>query len=185
MAVIGYARVSTVGQSLDEQLDALQAVPCDRIFREKASGAKADRPELAAALAATQPGDTIVVTRLDRLGRSFQHLVSVVEKLRAEDKGFRSLHDGIDTTTPAGRLVFRIFASLAEFERELIAERTAQTLASKRARGIRMGRPALVTPAVLAEAQRMLSEPGRNVSEVAALLRVGRSTLYRALEEAG
>ena len=132
---IGYARVSTGGQKLERQIDALKAAGCRRIFAEKKSGRNTERPELAAALDFMRPGDTLVVPALDRLSRSLQDLITTVADLRARGVGFTSLHENLDTTTPGGRLVFHVFAALAEFIRELIVEGTHEGLAAARARG--------------------------------------------------
>jgi DNA invertase Pin-like site-specific DNA recombinase len=139
--LIGYGRVSTKGQNLDRQVSALEAAGCARIFTDKLSGKNAERPELWAALDYARPGDTIVVPSLDRLGRSIQDLIAIVSGLRKRDIGFQSLHEALDTTTPGGRLVFHVFAALAEFIRELIVQGTHEGLAEARARGERIGRP--------------------------------------------
>lgn len=175
--------MSTDDQTLDTQLEALAAAGCDRTFQEKASGAQADRLELAAALDYLRPGDTFVVWRLDRLGRNLRHLIEVVEGLRVSGVEFRSVTEGIDTSTPSGRLVFHIFGAFAEFERELIKERTRETLASKRANGAQLGRRTAMTPDRLAEARRMLDSGEYSVTSIARVFGVGRSTLYRALSE--
>ncbi len=137
---IGYARVSTKDQSFDLQLDALEKDGCGKIYRETASGAKDDRPALRELLDHLRPGDVLVVWKLDRLGRSLRHLVELVKILEERKAGLRSLNDPIDTTTAQGRLVFNLFGSLAEFERELIVERTRAGLSAARARG-RLGGP--------------------------------------------
>ncbi len=144
--LIGYARVSTTEQNPTLQLDALQAAGCERVFTEEASGAVAERPELARALDHLRPGDTLVVWKLDRLGRSLRHLIDTVRGLEDRGGGFRSLQEQVDTTTPGGRLVFHVFGALAEFERDLIRERTHAGLAAARARGRRGGRPTVMTP---------------------------------------
>src|SRR5574338_1233398 len=138
---IGYARVSTGEQTLALQLDALNAAGCGTVYEETASGAKADRPVLAEVLAYLRPGDTLVVWRLDRLGRSLQHLIDVVAQLAERGIGFKSLTEQIDTTTPGGKLIFHVFGALAEFEREIIRERTQAGLQAARARGRQGGRP--------------------------------------------
>lgn len=183
MSVIGYARVSTNDQTLDTQLEALSRSGCDRIFSEKASGRRADRPELAAALSYLRPDDTFVVWRLDRLGRNLRHLIDVVQGLRDAGVEFRSINEGFDTSTPGGRLIFHVFGAFAEFERDLTEERTRETIATKRARGAQIGRRTAVTPDRLAEAQRMLDSGEHSVTSVARVLGIGRSTLYRALAE--
>lgn len=180
-ALIGYARVSTPEQDLTMQVKALKGAGCARIFEDVASGAKTARPGLDAALAYLRPGDVLAVWKLDRLGRSLAHLVAVVEGLREREIGFRSLTDAsIDTTTPSGRLVFNIFGSMAEFERELIRERTKAALAVARAKGRRNGRKEKVTPDVLKRAE-ALCKKGLTVREAASVLKVGKSTLYDAL----
>ena len=140
-ALIGYARVSTSGQILDRQTRALTEAGCIRVFADKQSGKTADRPELAACLDYLRPGDTLVVPSLDRLSRSLADLITIVAGLRRRGVGFRSLHEALDTTTPGGRLVFHVFAALAEFIRELIIEGTREGLDAARARGQRLGRP--------------------------------------------
>ncbi len=177
---MGYARVSTTVQDPALQHDALSAAGCWRTFTDTASGSKTDRPELGEVLAALRPGDTLVVWRLDRLGRSLPHLIETVRGLEARGVGFRSLQESIDTTTPGGRLVFHVFASLAEFERDLIRERTHAGLAAARARGRKGGRPTVVTPAKAKQARKMIDE-GTPLAEVAAVVGVSRSTLYRQL----
>src|SRR3954467_1460073 len=132
---IGYARVSTGEQTLDLQLDALQVAGCGKVYQETASGAKADRPVLDEVLSYLRTGDTLVVWRLDRLGRSLKHLIEVVAALAERGIGFKSLTEQIDTTTPGGKLIFHVFGALAEFERDLIQERTQAGLAAARARG--------------------------------------------------
>jgi DNA invertase Pin-like site-specific DNA recombinase len=178
--LLGYARVSTTVQDPALQHDALSAAGCWRTFTDTASGSKTDRPELGEVLAALRPGDTLVVWRLDRLGRSLPHLIETVRGLEARGVGFRSLQESIDTTTPGGRLVFHVFASLAEFERDLIRERTHAGLAAARARGRKGGRPTVVTPAKAKQARKMIDE-GTPLAEVAAVVGVSRSTLYRQL----
>lgn len=180
---LGYARVSTGEQTLDAQKDALRAAGCVQIFSDVASGAKTDRTGLEAALAALQPGDTLVVARLDRLGRSMPHLVATVHELAARGVGFKSLAESIDTTSAAGRLVLHLFASLADFERELIRERTREALAAKKRRGEPVGRRRALSPSRVAAAREMLGG-GHGAAHVARILKVGRSTLYRAIAAA-
>ena len=139
--LIGYMRVSTLDQNLDLQSDALKQVGCDKIFQDVASGAKSDRPGLEKALGYLREGDTLVVWKLDRLGRSLKHLIEVITRLHEEKKGFRSLQENLDTSTSTGKLVFHVFGALAEFERDLIRERTLAGLSAARARGRRGGRP--------------------------------------------
>jgi DNA invertase Pin-like site-specific DNA recombinase len=177
---LGYARVSTGEQTLDAQKDALRAAGCVEIFSDVASGAKTDRTGLETALGALQPGDTLVVARLDRLGRSMPHLVATVHELAARGVGFRSLAESIDTTSAAGRLVLHIFASLADFERELIRERTREALAAKKRRGEPVGRRPAFNSSRLQAARDML-HAGHGAAHIARVLKVGRSTLYRAI----
>ncbi|ELK3559598.1 recombinase family protein [Salmonella enterica] len=180
--LIGYARVSTAEQSLDMQIDALKKAGCHQVFTDVASGAKADRLGLEKALEYLREGDTLVVWKIDRLGRSLAHLVQTIDGLRERGVGFRSLTDaGIDTTTRNGKLLFNLFATLAEFERELISERTKASLAVARARGRKGGRRFMVTDEMLAKARALMSKRGLTVKEAAKALGVGRSTLYRAL----
>jgi DNA invertase Pin-like site-specific DNA recombinase len=183
MALIGYARVSTPDQTTDPQLDALTAAGCDRIFKEKASGALRDRPELAAALDYLRPGDTLIVAKLDRLGRSLSHLIETLTGLDERGIGFRSLGEGIDTTTSAGRLMMHILGAIAQFERDLIVERTQAGLAAARARGRTGGRPVTVTPEKLAAAQTLIAA-GHTTKAAAAAVGVARATLYRHLDQA-
>jgi DNA invertase Pin-like site-specific DNA recombinase len=181
--LVGYARVSTDDQTLDLQLDALRAAGCDHLFDDRLSGAKTDRPGLTQALDYVRPGDTLVVWRLDRLGRSLAHLIETVNALEARGIGFRSLTESIDTTTPGGKLIFHIFASLAEFERALIRERTMAGLAAARARGRKGGRPRKLTPKQIALARRMHADKQTDVTTICHTLGISKSTLYRALEE--
>ena len=181
MALVGYARISTAEQSLALQLDALSAAGATRVFEDRGvSGAKAERPGLADAMAYLREGDTLVVWKLDRLGRSMTHLLAVVADLEARGVGFRSLTEAIDTTTPTGRLVFHIFGALGQFERDLIRERTGAGLAAAAARGRRGGRPVAATPEKVARARRLIAQ-GLTVREAAARVRVGKSALYAAL----
>lgn len=139
--LIGYARVSTIEQTLDLQQDALRKAGCEQVFTDRISGAKSERPGLRQALDFVRSGDILVVWKLDRLGRSLKQLIEIVSELQKRDIGFRSLTENIDTTSPGGKLIFHIFGSLAEFERDLIRERTLAGLAAARARGRRGGRP--------------------------------------------
>ena len=182
--LIGYARVSTQEQDLALQLDALKAAGSERIYEERASGAQRDRPELKAALGYMRQGDTLVVWKLDRLARSLKQLIDTVEDLGGRGIGLRSLTEAIDTTTSGGKLIFHIFAALAEFERAVIRERTLAGLAAARARGRKGGRPPALAAKDLAAAKAMLRDPEITVSEIARRLGVAPSTLYRHLPSA-
>lgn len=182
MALIGYARVSTADQNPDLQRDALAAVGCARVFEDEASGARADRPGLAQALDYLRDGDTLVVWKLDRLGRSLPHLIETVASLAAKGVGFRSLTEAIHTTTPGGRLVFHLFGALGEFERDLIRERTRAGLAAAAVRGRKGGRKPVATPDRIDRARAMIAR-GLSVREAAARLRIGKTALYAALRE--
>jgi DNA invertase Pin-like site-specific DNA recombinase len=177
--LVGYARVSTQEQNLDLQLNALGQIGCGKIFREKASGAQRDRPELSAALDYMRPRDTLVVWKLDRLARSLKQLIETVEQLEARQIGFRSLTESIDTTTSGGRLIFHVFASLAEFERSVIRERTLAGLAAARKLGKTGGRPPALKSEDITAAQALLKDGNFTVQEVARRLAVAPSTLYR------
>jgi len=180
---IGYARVSTNDQSLESQLDQLGRVGCAPIYSEHGSGLKDDRPELAQALKALRAGDSLVVCRLDRLGRSLPHLVATVNELAQRDVGFESLAERIDTASAGGTLIFHIFASLAQFQRQLISERTKAGLAAGRARGRMGGRPPALTVKQLREAKRLLDDPQATVTDVAKTYGVSRATLYKGLRQ--
>src|SRR5690348_6725177 len=182
---IGYARVSTGEQTLDLQLDALTRAGCGKVFTETASGATAERPVLTEALAYLRPGDVLVVWRLDRLGRSLQHLIAVVAELAARQIGFKSLSEQIDTTTSGGKLVFHVFGALAEFERDLIRERTQAGLAAARARGRKGGRPRsiLSDEKRLTLAWEMYRNKAHSVKDIYSTLGVPRSTFYRYIRK--
>jgi DNA invertase Pin-like site-specific DNA recombinase len=184
MALIGYARVSTAEQDTALQTDALRKAGCDKIFEDTASGAKAERPGLAAALAYVREGDTLVVWRLDRLGRSLPHLIETIGALEARGVGFRSLSEAIDTTTSGGRLIFHVFGALGQFERDLIRERTRAGLRAAAARGRKGGRKPVVTAEKLQRAREHIAN-GLTVREAAARLKVGKTALYAALKAAG
>ncbi|MEV4167340.1 recombinase family protein [Nonomuraea dietziae] len=176
--LIGYARVSTRGQSLDRQIDALSTAGCRKIFADKKSGKNALRPELKACHAFLTPGDTLVVPELARYGRSLADLITMVAELRKREIGFTSLHEKLDTTTtPGGRLVFHVFAALAEFIRELIVAGTHEGLAAARARGRTGGRPTVVNAELLKAARDLLPDPQRSVTSIAKLLGVSVGTL--------
>lgn len=183
--LIGYARVSTKDQELHLQMDALEKAGCKRskIFIDKVSGVKAQRPGLDKCLAALEAGDTLIVWRLDRLGRSMRHLVLLVEDLREKGIGFKSLCEGdIDTTTASGELTFNIFSSLAQFERRLIQERVKAGLTAARARGIKGGRKKIehTNPKVLT-AKKMHKNHGMSISDICNTLKISRPTFYRWL----
>ena len=182
--LIGYARVSTPEQSLDLQLDELKAAGCKKIFSDKISGVRVVRPGLDQCL--VRAGDTLIVWRLDRLGRSMPHLVSIVTGLRERNIGFKSLKDGvIDTTTASGELIFNIFAALSEFERELIRECTKAGLAAARARGRSGGRKFALTKAQVRLAQAAMGNKETVVSELCEELGVTRAALYRYIDPKG
>lgn len=180
--LLGYARVSTEDQSLDLQVDALNKAGCYRVFSDVASGAKTARPDLDRLLDQIRPGDTLVVWRLDRLGRSLAHLVAMVNDLAKREVKFASLTEGFDTSTAGGELVFHIFGALAQFERRLIQERTNAGLAAARARGRFGGRKHALTPVQANIARTMHASKQHTVAEIAQTLRVSRATIYRALE---
>ena len=190
--LIGYMRISKAdgSQTTDFQLDALIAAGVDpeNIYEDSASGAKDDRPDLASCLKALRPGDTLVVWKLDRLGRSLPHLVAIMEDLNKRKVGLKVLTGhgaNIDTTTAAGKMIFGIFAALAEFERELISERTKAGLVAARARGRQGGRRPKMTPAKLKLAQAALKDPNTQVSGLCKELNITRQTLYRHLSPQG
>ena len=179
MTAYGYARVSTNGQDLGSQEAELLAAGCAKVFKEKVSGAKTDRPELAKALRRLEPGDVLVVTRLDRLARSTRDLLNIVAAIAEREAGFRSLKDGwADTTTPHGRLMLTVLGGLAEFERELIRARTGDGRARAKARGVRFGRPAALTPHQRAEALQRLAN-GDAQADVARTFNVSQATISR------
>src|SRR5579872_5482978 len=179
---VGYARVSTDDQDLSLQLDALKAAGVVKIFRDTASGAKADRPGLAQALEYVRAGDTLVVWRLDRLGRSLTQLIELMTRLDDRGVGFRSLTEQIDTTTSGGKLIFHIFGALAEFERNLIRERTLAGLAAARARGRQGGRPRLLESKKVAMAQTLYDDRNNSIREICTTLGISRATLYRYIK---
>jgi DNA invertase Pin-like site-specific DNA recombinase len=180
MAAVGYARVSTADQDLALQLDALATGGCAKVFEDRASGARADRPGLRAALDYAREGDVLVTWKLDRLGCSLPHLVEIVAALEGRGVGFRSLTEAIDTTTPGGRLVFHLFAALGQFERDLIRERTRAGLAAAAARGRQGGRQPVVTEEKLRRARDLVAK-GLSVRDAAVRLKSGKTALYDAL----
>jgi len=179
--LIGYARVSTDDQDLQLQRAALKEAGCKRMFEEKVSGAKRDRSELTKMIDQLRDDDTVVVTRLDRLARSTRDLLDIAEKLKDAGAGLRSLAEPwADTTSPAGRMVLTVFAGIAEFERELIHQRTSSGRVAAKARGVRFGRPPKLTTDQINLGKRLVSE-GTSVREAAKLLKCHHATLYRAL----
>lgn len=181
---IGYARISTKEQNLDLQIDALEKDGCGRIYTEIMSGTKSERPKLQELVNNLRPGDVIVVWKLDRLGRSLKHLVELVNQFLQQEVGLRSLNDHIDTTTPQGRLIFNIFASLAEFERDLIQERTTAGLAAARARGRLGGKPKGLSKqaeSIACAAETLYKEGKLTVSEIISQLGIARATFYNYL----
>ena len=180
MANVGYARVSTLDQDLSLQLDALAAADCARVFEDRASGVRADRTGLQAALDYVRDGEVLVVWKLDRLGRSLPHLIETVAALERRGVGFRSLTEAIDTTTPGGRLIFHIFGALGQFERDLIGERAHAGLTAAAARGRKGGRKPVITDERLKRAREMVGK-GLTVREIATRLKVGKTALYEAL----
>ncbi len=179
--LIGYVRVSTLDQNVNPQIDALQQAGCEKIFRDKISGAKSERPGLDQALKFLREGDSLVVWRLDRLGRSLKHLIETVSLLEERHIGFRSLQEAIDTKTSGGRLIFHIFGALAEFERNLIRERTMAGLRAARARGRVGGRPRKLDEKKTDLAYRLYDEKQYAVKEICQMIGVSKPTLYAYL----
>ncbi len=177
--LIGYARVSTLDQTLALQHDALTQASCQRIFTDTASGSRTDRPGLDEALDFARPGDTLVVWRLDRLGRSLRHIIDTVGTLQERGIGFNSLQEQLDTTTSGGKLVFHVFGALAEFERDVIRERTQAGLLAARARGRLGGRPRALDPRKAQIAQALYHDKTTSIADICRTLRISRATLYR------
>src|SRR5215211_3341719 len=183
---IGYARVSTDEQTLNLQLDALKAADCAQIFTDRVSGTRAERPGLTNALGHLRDGDTLVVWRLDRLGRSLPHLIETVTGLADRGVSFKSLTESIDTTNTGGRLIFHIFGALAEFERDLIRERTRAGLTAARARGRKGGHPrvkSLADPRQLALAKQLYAAKQTPVGDLCRMFKVSRATFYRYMND--
>jgi DNA invertase Pin-like site-specific DNA recombinase len=180
--LIGYARVSTHEQTLNLQHDALTKEGCTKIFTDTASGAKAERKGLEEALDYVRKGDTLVVWRLDRLGRSLPHLIATMTGLEELGIGFKSLTENIDTTTSGGKLIFHIFGALAEFERNLIRERTTAGLTAARERGRTGGRPKVLTGRQLSIAQSLYNDKQHSIAEICRTLKISRATLYRSIK---
>lgn len=181
--IVGYARVSTGHQSLDQQRDALEAAGCERVFSDQLSGVRDDRPGLTQLLEVTRAGDVVIVTALDRLGRSLSGVIKTIETLTAAGVLLRSQREGIDYSTPSGRMLAGIFAALAGYERELMLERVAAARAAAAARGKRAGRPAQLTDAQ-ARQLRDLRAGGEPIAELARTFKISRATVYRVLERA-
>lgn len=177
--ILGYARVSTKDQNIDGQQDALTSAGAERIFADTITGTARSRPELDRLLNELRNGDVVVVTKYDRLARSLKDLLEIVEQIQAKGAGFRSLGEDIDTTTPAGRLIFHVFASIAQFERERIVERTKEGLVAARKRGRVGGRPPALSPAQKLEVKRMRDVEVRPIPEIAALFKVSDKTIRR------
>ena len=182
--LIGYARVSTHEQNLDLQLDALKAAGCEKIFKDKISTLKEERKGLQEALDFLRPGDVLVVWKLDRLGRTLKQLIELVAMFNQKGIGFKSLKETIDTTTSTGKLVFHIFAALAEFERDIIHERTNAGLEAARARGRNGGRPKSLPPQKIALAKKLYDQHTSTVKDICRGLGISRTTFYRYVNEA-
>ncbi len=181
--LIGYARVSTTDQNLDMQIDALTKAGCEIIHKDYASGAKTDRNGLEEAISSMRKDDTLVVWKLDRLGRSLKHLIEVINKLKDKDCYFKSLQENIDTTSSGGKLIFHVFGALAEFEREIIRERTKAGLAAARSRGRVGGRPRVMDSKKIALARTLIEDGSNSINDICKTLRVSRATLYRYIKE--
>jgi len=181
--IIGYARVSAEDQNLDLQLDALKEAGCKKILQDKISGVKEDRDGLLQVMDIVRPGDTLVVWKLDRLGRSLQHLISVVDELKGKDVYFKSIKESLDTSSSTGKLIFHIFGALAEFERDIIRERTMAGLKAARARGRIGGRPKALSQEKINLAKTLANDNAHSVSQVCDILGISKATLYRYLKE--
>src|SRR5947209_11547234 len=181
--LIGYARASTSDQTLNLQKDALEHIGCSKIFTDTISGSTTERHGLAAALSYVREGDTLVVWRLDRLGRSLKHLIETITVLNNRKIGFKSITENIDTTTSGGKLIFHIFGALAEFERDIIRERTNAGLEAARSRGKKGGRPRALTPQKIQLARRLYADKSTSVSEICKMLGISRHTLQRYVKE--
>lgn len=180
--LIGYARISTQDQNIDLQEDALKKSGCEKIFQDTASGSKADRPGLNDALQFARNGDTIVVWKLDRLGRSLRNLIDTITLLHQREIGFKSIQENLDTTTSAGKMVFHIIGALAEFERDIIRERTRAGLVAARARGRKGGRPRAMNEKKIAMAKTLHNDKSLSVSEICKALGVKKTTFYKYLK---
>ncbi len=182
--LIGYARISTNEQNLDLQKDALEKAGCEKIHVEKASGKSSNRPELGKAMNYLREGDTLVVWRLDQQGRSMKHLMELITQLEEKGIGFRSLTEAMDTTTSGGKLIFHIFGALAEFERNLIRERTQAGLEAARARGRKGGRPLSLDAKKAELAVKLYQEKEHSIKEICQIMRISKPTLYSYLRKA-
>lgn len=182
---VGYARISTGEQNLNLQVDALKQAGCEAVYQDEMSGAKAERPGLSEALKFVRSGDTLVVWRLDRLGRSLKDLIEKVAALHAREVDFLSLHERIDTTTPAGKLQFHIFSALAEFERDLIRERTVAGLRAARARGKKGGPKFRLSPEDVQMAATLIQDKRHKIQDICKRLGISTATLYRYVSPTG
>lgn len=182
---IGYARVSTTDQTAHLQLDALKKAGCTKLFTDTASGASQERPGLAKALEQLRDGDVLVVWRLDRLGRSLRHLIDTVTDLHSRGVGFQSLTEHIDTTTSGGKLFFHFFGALAEFERDIIRERTQAGLQAARARGKRGGRRFTLSQKQVTQLRKLAADKNNSIAELCRLFHISRSTLWRYITKRG
>ena len=180
---VGYARVSTVDQNLDMQTDALKKEGCKEIFEDHASGAKADRDGLRKALEFMREGDTLVVWKLDRLGRSLKHLIDVINRLNDNKMYFKSVQESIDTASSGGKLIFHVFGALAEFERDMIRERTLAGIEAAKQRGRIGGRPKKMDKKKIALARTMHNDPSNSIGDICEILNISKSTLYRYLQK--
>lgn len=180
--LIGYARVSTADQTLALQQDALQKAGCNKIFTDTISGATTERTGLEQALEFARDGDTLIVWRLDRLGRSLKHLIETITALQKRNIGFKSITENIDTTTSGGKLIFHIFGALAEFERDIIKERTLAGLQAARARGRLGGRPKALNDKKAAIAQQLYKDKSHTIADICKTLNISRATLYRCIQ---
>jgi DNA invertase Pin-like site-specific DNA recombinase len=180
--LIGYARISTSDQTLNLQKDALEKIGCTKIFTDTASGATIERQGLDEALEYVREGDTLVVWRLDRLGRSLKHLIETITNLNNRKIGFKSITENIDTTTSGGKLIFHIFGALAEFERDIIRERTNAGLQAARARGRLGGRPKSLTPKKASIAQALYNDETNTITDICKTLNISRASLYRYIK---
>ncbi len=181
--LIGYVRVSTSDQNLDLQLDALKQVGCDKIYKDVASGAKDDRVGLTEVLNYIRKGDTLVVWRLDRLGRSLRHLIDTINQINDQGSYFRSIQESIDTSTSGGKLIFHIFGALAEFERDIIRDRTKAGIEAARKRGRIGGRPKIMVETKIALAKSLFKDKSNSISSICEVLNVSKTTLYRYLKK--